>query len=148
MVGRAPASRQVKGEHALVRTKEIAEHRAHALQGVTSVRNENRSRDVEAARAKERHRFHDDVTGVHLKVTTALVTLDMRRTPDIDRVEPMRAQECARVVNRHHRNHLTAERSDVFDYVESTGQRGRESLGHVGSVPQFIICRRHAPLLS
>jgi hypothetical protein len=72
------------------------------------------------------------------------VTLDMRRTPDLDRVEPMRAQECARVVNRHHRNHLTAERSDVFDYVESTGQGERHRLGHVRSVPQFTMRRRPA----
>jgi len=47
-------------------------------------------------------------------------------------------------VNRHHRDHLTTERSDVFDYVESTGQGERQSLGHVRSVPQFIMCRRPA----
>ncbi len=79
----------------MVRTKKIAEDRAHALQGVTGVRHENGSCDIEAARAKERHRLHDDVTGVHLKVTAALVTLDMRRTPDLDRVEPMREEEMA-----------------------------------------------------
>jgi hypothetical protein len=72
------------------------------------------------------------------------MTLDVRRTPDLDGVEPMRSQECARIVNRHDRNYLTAERSDVFDYVESTGQRERHRPGHARSVPQLIACRRPA----
>ena len=44
-----PPPRQIEREHALVGLQKIAEHRAHALQGVTGVWNQNRLRRVETA---------------------------------------------------------------------------------------------------
>jgi hypothetical protein len=58
-----------------------------------------------------------------LKVTAAFVTLDMRWTPDLDRVKPMRSKQRARVVNRHDGNELTAKRPDMLGDFESAGKR-------------------------
>lgn len=67
-------------------------------------------------------------------MATTLVTLDVGRAPDLDGMEPMRAQHGARVVNRHDRHNLAPKRSNVLDHFESTRKRASYGVGvgHAG----------------